>query len=365
VIELDRYILVAWLKSFCGTVCVMLALMLVFEMYEQAGDLIQYGSSGEQLLRYMALVTPAFLPSILPLALLVSLMFSLTSLQRHNEIMAMRTAGWSMWRLSRWLWIGALALAGVQFWLNARVAPSAQESAAAYYQQLREASGIPLERQTFYTLGYDDHASGRLWFLNRFDPAENTGYGVTVHTRNSRGEELRRILARRATFNPEKGFWTFFNGRVIQRDPVMNIPVRSLSFKVLERPTLTTTPRLMMALQTKPNDLSLFQLNEALASLGDDHPLRPALAVRQQRAFTGPLVCFFLVGIAVPLAVTGVRTSAMANIFKAAGLFVVYFVLTTLCVLLGERLVIPVMVAAWAPQVVLLAAAFWLFNRAT
>ncbi len=362
-LRLDRYIIREWLRNFVGTLVVLLSLMVIFDMYDGFKELLAVGVTPGQGLRYYALLLPSFLPVVVPLSLMVSLTFSLTNLHRNNEVMAMRAAGWSLWRVSRWLWVAALLLSAGLFVLNARVAPWSQEAAESYFRELAETAGDPRNRTLVETLGFEDRATGTLWFMNRMDSADLHGYGVTVHDRDAPGPEHTRILAREARFLPEAGYWSFADGRVLELDTERGLPLRSLTFERLDRPDLTAHPRLMLALDEKPNDLSLFQLRDLLATIDAEHPMRPAYAVRYQKMLAGPLVCFFLVGIAVPLAVSGVRTTAMSNIARIAGLFVLYFVLTSLSTLLGEREILPVTLSAWLPQGLMLLAALWLFTR--
>ena len=116
--RLDRYVFSEWFRNFAGTLLVMLSLMVVFDMYDGFEDLLEMSATGEAIIRYYALLVPTFLPVIVPLSLLISLMFALTNLHRNNEIMAMRAAGLSLWRVTAWLWVGAIALASNSGWLH-------------------------------------------------------------------------------------------------------------------------------------------------------------------------------------------------------------------------------------------------------
>ena len=50
-------------------------------------------------LEYSVAMTPEFLVTVLPIALLLALLYTLTNHARHNEITAMRAAGVSLWRV--------------------------------------------------------------------------------------------------------------------------------------------------------------------------------------------------------------------------------------------------------------------------
>ena len=70
-----------------------------------------------------------------------------------------------------------------------------------------------------------------------------------------------------------------------------------------------------------------------------------------------------MVGIAVPFALTGVRTNPMVGVSKAMGFFAIFFVLISIASIFGERQIIPAMLAAWIPNLVMLAVSVHLFEK--
>jgi len=66
----------------------------------------------------------------------------------------------------------------------------------------------------------------------------------------------------------------------------------------------------------------------------------------------------------VPFAVAGVRTSPMIGVSKCLGLFAFFYVLISIATILGERQIIPTILAAWLPNLVMLLLALRLFRKA-
>ena len=70
-----------------------------------------------------------------------------------------------------------------------------------------------------------------------------------------------------------------------------------------------------------------------------------------------------MVGIAVPFALAGVRTNPMVGVSKAMGFFAIFYVLMSIASIFGERQIIPAMLAAWIPNLVMLAISVHLFEK--
>ena len=89
----DRYLLREWLQILGLVLLATCGLLLVQVMYDDFRALREGGARGLELWTYFFVTMPSFLTVVLPLALLVSLMFTLGKLHRANELTAMRAAG--------------------------------------------------------------------------------------------------------------------------------------------------------------------------------------------------------------------------------------------------------------------------------
>jgi len=225
---IDRYVLKEWAVGFALTLGVILGILILQNMYDSLPDLLDTGAQPSAILLYYALALPAYVPAILPVSFLVSLLFSLGSLHRNNEIVAMRAAGGSLLRITRPLWLVGLLLSGGVLYLTAYVIPDAVERSRTFLENLEYAAvEADLEadrRSLLYNLGFDNRKEGRLWFMNRFNERTWLGHGVNVHTRDAQGRETGRVSAREAFFDDTRGHWVFIDGRELMIDPATGRP---------------------------------------------------------------------------------------------------------------------------------------------
>jgi lipopolysaccharide export system permease protein len=366
---MDRYVFKEWLVGFALTLGVIVGILILQNMYDSLPDLLQANAGVQEILFFYALALPTYLPAILPIALLVSLLFTLGGLHRNNEIVAMRASGVGLLRISRPLWFGGLVLSGLLFYLTASVIPQAVEQSRTFFDNLEFAAEKTEldEREVglLYNLGFDNRRDGRLWFMNRFSELAWLGLGVNVHTRDISGREVSRISAREAYFDDTQNYWVFVDGRELLIDAETGDPLRALPFERKIFQDFDEDPSLMLALHKEPKELSLFELRRIIETLPpEENPVVDAYVVRYFSLLAAPFSCLVVVGIAVPFAVSGVRTSPMIGVSKALGFFAFFYVLISVTTILGERQILPAIAAAWIPNIIMLLMSVWLFARA-
>lgn len=366
---IDRYVLKEWATGFALTLGVILGILVLQNMYDSLPDLLNTGAGFDQIIYYYALALPAYFPAILPITFLVSLLFSLGALHRNNEIVAMRAAGAGLWRITRGLWVIGFLLSAFVMYLTAYVIPATVERSRIFLENL-EYAGVKdaseaEARSLLYNLGFDNRKEGRLWFMNRFNERAWLGHGVNVHARDASGMEISRVSAREAFFDDTRGHWVFLDGRELVIDPLTGDPLRSRPFKEKAFAEYDEDPSLMLALHKKPKELSLRELNRIITTVPpEENPSVRAYEMRYQALFAAPFSCFVVLGIAIPLATSGVRTNPMIGISKCMGLFAFFYVLISLATVFGEKALLSTTVAAWLPNAVMLGLGLWLFRKA-
>lgn len=363
----DRYLFFEWSKVFLLTIGVILGVLILEDMYDDLPDLLSYGARLESILLYYGVLLPSFIPLILPIGFLVSLLITIGAFHKNNEVIAMRSSGLSLWRISRVLWLAGLFLSLLLLYLNARAVPWSVETSRELLDVMRFASeaetGEVTEVGLVPNLSFDNARENRLWFMNGFSERAYLGTGITVFSRDDRGREYYRVMAREGIYDEETGYWTFLEGRELFFSEGGE-PLRSLPFERLEKPVYTESPRLMMALNKRPKDLSLFEISGILQQVSPaENPRVTAYLVQYYEILAGPFSCLVVVGLAVPFAVAGVRTSPMVGVSKSVGYFLAFYFLANFFAILGERGLVPALPAAWFPYLLMLGIGLYLFHR--
>lgn len=366
---IDRYILKEWGSAFLLTFSLVLGVLILQNMLDKIPDLLQAQATFPQIVYFFLLSLPAYLPLVLPIIFLVSLLFALGNLHRNNEIIALRAQGLSLMRISRSLWIVGLLLSAGLFYLTAFLVPQTVEQSRTFFDNLdfaaREAVMESRDVGLIYNMGFDNRRDGRLWFMNRFSERAWLALGVNVHLRDAEGHESHRISASEAYYDDTQGSWVFLNGRELLLDPVSGDPLRIIPFEQKRFPEFTEDPGLMLALHKQPKELSLHELHRIIKAIPpEDNPAVHAYLVRYFQQLASPFTCLIMVGIAVPFAVSGVRISPMVGISKSLAFFAAFYVLISIASMLGERQIIPAWMAAGLPIFAMLFVSNLLYKRA-
>jgi len=390
---LDRHILLEWLKTLAMTLAALAALLLVARMFAELPNFLEWDAPPALTAGYFALQAPSYLPVVLPVALLIATLFSLGVLRRNQELTAMRAAGLGIPRITRPLWLAGGVFSLLLFALNATIVPWAAETAnalaeTAEFSHLARRAGetaaaaakAPAKNAAGTAAGDDagaaaipdakaaprffaNAAANRVWSIDRLSAHLGVGYGARVFQNNAAGEPVTAWFAREARYDAKRRRWTLLDGRRLEFAPDGRLLAQP-RFERAEPPELTEPPRLMVSLNKKPRDLSIREIRDALAHAGDaSSPKAAALAVQYHSILATPFCCLIVIGLAVPFAVGGGRVNPMVGVSKSLVLFALYYLVSTVCALLGAQGRLPPALAAWLPNLAALAPAVWLCAR--
>jgi LPS export ABC transporter permease LptG len=365
---ISRHVLREWLTIFVIVMAAIYGLRLMIEVSDSFPDLRRYGATGSEVLHYYAVISPSFLTYVLPIAVMVSLLYALGQLHRNNEIVAMRSAGVSLWTITRSIWVGVTLLSVLQFNMNSSIVPWSVEEARLIRTNLefrwlvaqgRAADEIGAE----YNLGYDNRHDRRLWQISKFSRYDHSATGIHVSVLDAGHNEIRRVLAASGVWNGEGKGWTLVDGLEVL-DPRSGDLVRMVPFDRLECPEFHENPEWMALLLRAPKTLSLDELDRIIQSPDTVNiRRRSAYEVRYHALLASTFGCLIAAGIAVPFAVSGVRVNPAVGVSKALGLFGAFWIIYTICRLLGEQQALAPPVAAWVPTGVMAVLAVWLMWR--
>lgn len=366
----DRYLLAEWLKMLALLVAATMGVLLMAALYDNLRDLLQVGVGLGDILRYFATLMPSYLSVVLPLSLLLSLLFVLSKLHRNNELTAMRAAGLNIFAVTRALWVAGIAFCGLTLLLNARVVPWSVEESRGLLDSFEFRAEARQTGRTDDTLGlvsgvaFDNQRQNRMWYINRYSRYTEKAYGVTVSELDHKRREKTRILAREGVYDATTHSWTFRDGRETWFDAELGEVMRTVTFAEKRVPHFNEDPALMLLIDRKPQHLSFNELARITDYFAlDNNPKIVPYEVRYYGVLCDTLGPLIIIAIAIPFAVSGVRVSPAVGVSKSIGLFLLYYLLSTMATALGARSIIEPMWAALLPNLAMIGLAAYSFGR--
>ncbi len=365
---LDRHVLGTWLKAFGLIMATLLGLLVLVDMQRNLADFVGSGAGPWEVCYYYLVLVPGNVPLVLQISVLLSLLYALGQLHRSNEFTAMRAAGLGLFRVTRAVWVFGLLLAGFVWYLNASMIPWAVEEARSSREEMRRAAEarkpVPGKAGGYTALAYANDAAGRIWFLNSYDAGGRRARGVTLTFFDAQRREVRRVLAKEGYFDRWRNAWVFLEGRELRFDPVTGERATPVPFAHRIEEGVDDDPELMLLLLKNPADLSLFELERAMAQVGAGDATRyRRYAVEHERKRASPFGVLIVMALAVPFAVGGVRVNPAVNMSKSIGLFFLYFLLSKLATLMASFGTVSPQAAAWLPDGAMALIALWAFVR--
>jgi lipopolysaccharide export system permease protein len=317
---------------------------------------------------YFFVTMPSFLAIVLPLALLLSLLFVLGKLHRANEFTALRAAGVGLLRITAPVWFVGVLACGLAWWLNSTVVPWSVHESRALRESLdfrTQAHSRAADRVGVVEgVAFDNQRARRMWFFNRYSKFLGRAYGASVSELDPRRHELTRLVAAEAWFDTRRGGWMFRDGRELTFNPETGELLGTAPFAAKFMSRYHEDPKLMLLIDRRPVDLSFPELRQLIEYFKfENSPKVTPYAVRYYSLIADTLGPLIVIAIAIPFAVTGVRTNPAVGASKSFGLFFLYYLLGILAASLATKQLIDPVLAAWLPNIGMVGLAGWLFAK--
>ncbi len=364
----DRHLLREWLQILGLVLAATCGLLVVQVLYDDFRSLRELGAHGWVLWEYLGVTLPSFLALVLPLALLISLLYTLGTLHRANELTAMRAAGVGFGRLLAPVWVAGVLCCGLSWWLNTSIVPWSVEHSRELRDDLQfqhDVKTLTADRTGAATsVAFDNQRARRMWFFNRYSRFTKHAYGVSVSELDARRHETARLVATEAWFDAARGGWQFQRGRLLSFAAETGELIADQPFTDKFVAAYEEKPELMLLIDRRPIDLSLRELRTLIDYLTSEHsPKAVDYAVRYFGLIADTLSPLIVIAIAIPFAVTGVRVNPAVGVSKSIGLFFLYYVLTNFASSLATKGYLDPSLAAWLPNAGLATLAAWFFAR--
>jgi len=304
--------------------------------------------------------SPEFLVLVLPVALLLALLYTLTNLARYNELTAMRAAGISLWRICLPYFIVGVVMSLALFALNEIVVPRSTDLANRIFTRYVQKPDDPGVQNDFRNQGFNNARAGRSWFIGEYHLAANEMLQPQVNWLLPDGS-IKRLYAERAIIT--NGVWTFFNAKEYAQTDAKAPLVPVLQTNVLAMPEFDETPKQIQTEIRLSDNESLRNTRKADIPLQDMLTyLRIHKHLAQEDAgwvltklhgrLAEPWTCLVVVLIAIPFGAPSGRRNLFFGVAGSIFICFSYFVVQKVSLAVGSGGHLPGWLAAWLPNII-------------
>lgn len=337
---IDKYLLKEFLLPLLYCFDAFLMLFIVQDLLNNLGDFVQYHARFSQVIQYYLIVLPEAFVQMFPMALLLAALFCLANLGKHNELIALRAGGLSVWRLALpFVVVGVVAMVAV-FAVNEAFVPRGNERAEAFKAQLR-GKGLPGVVENFFFKNVGAH---RDWYARQFHLHRRQLVSVEIHQHLADGSPCLDLFAQSATWT--NGQWRFFDAIVYDYVGSAETVTRVAETNF---PAFSEPPRQLALEGRKPDQLLTRELRRHITALQQSRRTYKLaeyqVALHYRYAF--PVTCLIVIWLAIPLGMRTSKRGALLGVGLALGLAVAFYFLTHISLALGKGEHIPPVLAAW------------------
>jgi len=340
---LDKHISRQFSTALAFSLLAFLIIFVVVDLIEHLDTFIDKEASALLVIKYYLYFTPFIILLTLPVAMLLASLFSVSSLSRHNELMAMKAVGISLYRILLPLFRLALAVSLFSLLLGEILVPfTNQQKAHIYSHQIKGRSAQPERiRRNIYLQG----TGGRIYYIREYDDRKKVAKGVSIQ-KYKEGWLTTRIDAQEMIW--EGGGWTLKDGLV--RDFVEE-EEKATPFERLRRPELEETPQDLLRRQKDPEEMHFFELRDYIRRIqrSGGEVQREQVDLYLKIAF--PFANLIIVLFGAPLASHPRRSGAAVSFAISLFICFVYYSFLRLGQALGYKGSLSPLLAAWMGNV--------------
>lgn len=333
--------------------------MTLFLAADFVTGLSRFQAPFETLVRYELVYMPNIIYQLVPAACLIATLFTLSTLNKSNELVALYSMGMSLFRVSAPI-LGQCALISlVTFYVGDRALPILnQKRDYIYYVELKKRPG---QYQTVKT--------NRIWYRNdniiynirSIEADHNRAQGLNMYYFNEDWHLIQLIKAKDVRFI-NNGAWELLDGTVTLFAEESSFPLtKSFDKKVVQ------VSQDIADIQSAPSTAEIMSVADLKHFIDKNKEL--GLSVTRfetdyyaKWAFATAGLLLALLGI--PFATNRERSGGnMKSIAIASGLAAGYWVSFGASVSLGYQGLLPPLYAAWIPNIAILAMAVYKLHR--
>jgi LPS export ABC transporter permease LptG/LPS export ABC transporter permease LptF len=364
---LDNYVILEFLKTFALVLATFVMLMLLFTFFELLGDIIRNRSPFIVVGEYLLNLTPSMIYLIAPLSVLIAVLVVFGTLNRTNELTAMKATGISLYRIVVPILVIASVLAVALFIFDETYVPGANRRQEALRADIKGRPAQTFQRpDEKWMFGMEKpRLPSHIFYYQFFDQDQDQFANISVFTfKPGTFQLVSRLYAASASWDDARHAWVFTKG---WERSFAGAEIQSYrTFTTTTLPDLTEQPQYFKRDPRQSSEMSFVDLNHYIRGLRQSGFDTMRLRVQLNHKLAYPLITLVMAMLAVPFALSMGRSGSLAGIAVAISVAIVYWVVSSTLEAMGDVNMLPAVLAAWSPDLLFgLAGAYLLLRTPT
>jgi len=356
---LDKYIVKNFLIPFFYCLFLFIFLYIIIDLFGHLDEILKNKIPVLMLQEYYLSLIPFILMSTTPVAALISTIYVISSMNKYDEITAMRAAGINIFRvMAPFICIG-LAISIVIFAISEKLLPASVKNAQAIKELYIEKESLASEKENTSQVkkmlvnnialyGKDD----KLIFVKTYDRAEGLASHITILKQDKNGNVIKKINAQEGKWADQS--WAFYNVLVYELDEDGMIKGNPLFLQAMDFDM--EDPGELISKGTNYEFMSFKDLSNYIDNFSNTSPdiinrLRVDLHQKVSFPFTSLVVILIGAGFAIKIRRRG-KTAAIMGMGMSILIGFIYYALMAACLALGKGGILPPFISAHCANVI-------------
>ncbi len=359
---LDRYILKSCLSIFFGCIFLFLFLYVIVDVFSHLDEILKQQASLYILIRYYLSYLPIIFVQVSPIAGLLSTLYTFASLNHNNEIIAMRSSGLSIFRITKPVIIFGVLLSICVFWVNDKFVPQSFALTQKIKTQMEKGEKKGKQNQEIIDNLSMYGLRNRLYYVNKFFLATNTMEGITILEHDENQNVIKKIVASKGVYSDK--LWKFYQSITYNFDKNSLIIKEPLYFQE-EIMTIPETPHDFLAQRQRSDYMNISQLDEyiwKLSKSGATTAIRN-LKVDLYQRFTSPFTSLIIIILGIPFSlIVKKRTTGLSSIGLSVMVGFLYYIFNSISIAMGKAGIFAPLLAVSLSHIIVLGLSIYLIR---
>lgn len=342
---LYRYLIQEILRYIAMVLAVVVSIYLIVDFFEKIEKFMRAGLPMSRVITFFLFNMPFIIAQVFPVSVLLSILIVFGQMSRHHEIIALNSAGVSVYYLFKPLFFIGIFATVCLFCFSEGIVPMTKDIAEKIWRQevRREAAVISKEKDLWIK---DNHLIVNIRY---YHPHEKTIFGIALNYFDESFNLVRKVDAKKGVFRD--GIW------------VLSDLIEQTLNKKSGKYTVNIRDELKEPLKFMPDDLKqsvrqsqemgFGELSEYIRKIEAEGYDATTYRVDLHAKIAFPFICLILCLIGTGISArANIREGLSLNIAFGIGVIFVYWIFYSFCLSLGYGEMIPPIAAAWTANLI-------------
>ncbi len=354
---MDKYILKGFFQKLFSTTLAFIVIFIVVDIIDHLDKFIDSSMPAVAILKYYIYTIPWFISIGFPMAILLSTVFTLSLLQKHSELTALKASGIGVNRVAIPLLLMGFLFSFISFHFDNEVVTSNYQKRILLEEKyrLRSSSSKNVKKRDIYR----QLDSQSVLSIKRFQSSNQTAYGVSIQTFENQ-DVIKRLDANKMVWNEADQKWNI--EKYSQRKWANNQIIFDAS-KIDTSLSLGITPLDLTRETGKPEEMNYNELKLFVDKIKQNSINEPRWEVNLHFKTALAGTSFLMVLFGIPLAIRKPRSSLAMGIGLSIGVIFLYYAALKFGQTLGYKGVLSPFISVWWANISFFCVGVYLFFK--